>query len=94
MFPDVETVRSVQQELDLLIEDGVGNIVQLLRNSESGTSSKKYKLEAESEAKSQQQKYKLKRFINQSDKIKTRALSAYKSALSDNPRSVFVLDGS
>ncbi len=39
MFPDVDLVRSVQQELDIVIQDGVANIVQLLRNSESGTSS-------------------------------------------------------
>jgi hypothetical protein len=29
MFPDVELVRSVQQELDKVIEEGVGNIVQV-----------------------------------------------------------------
>jgi ATP-dependent RNA helicase SUPV3L1/SUV3 len=39
MFPDVELVRSVQTELDQVIQEGVGNIVQLLRNSDSGTSS-------------------------------------------------------
>ena len=39
MFPDVEMVRSVQAELDSVIEEGVGNIVQLLRNSETGVSS-------------------------------------------------------
>lgn len=36
---DVEVVRSVQVELDKVIEEGVGNIVQLLRNTESGISS-------------------------------------------------------
>lgn len=39
MFPDVELVRSVQLELDKVIEDGVANIVQLLRSSESPISS-------------------------------------------------------
>ena len=31
MFPDVELVRSVQNELDEVIQDGIVNIVQLLR---------------------------------------------------------------
>merc|ERR1711997_1044618 len=39
MFPDVEIVRSVQAELDLVIEEGVGNIVQLLKNADSGVTS-------------------------------------------------------
>lgn len=39
MFPDVEIVREVQNELDTVIEDGVSNIVQLLKNSEKGHSS-------------------------------------------------------
>merc|ERR1712129_661078 len=39
MFPDVELVRSVQHELDEVIQDGIVNIVQLLRNSDSGVSS-------------------------------------------------------
>jgi len=39
MFPDVELVRSVQHELDEVIQDGIVNIVQLLRNSDSGASS-------------------------------------------------------
>ena len=39
MFPDVELVRSIQNELDEVIQDGVANIVQLLRNTDSGTSS-------------------------------------------------------
>ena len=39
MFPDVELVRSVQVELDEVIQNGVANIVQLLRNADSGTSS-------------------------------------------------------
>merc|ERR1712168_1180495 len=39
MFPDVEIVRSVQEELDLVIEEGVANIVQLLKNADSGVSS-------------------------------------------------------
>lgn len=39
MFPDVELVRSVQTELDMVIEEGVANIVQLLRNADSGVSS-------------------------------------------------------
>ena len=33
MFPDVELIRSVQQELDEIIRDGVTNLVQLLRNT-------------------------------------------------------------
>merc|ERR1712241_1363222 len=39
MFPDVEIVRSVQSELDSVIEDGVANIVQLLKNADSGVTS-------------------------------------------------------
>ena len=39
MFPDVELVRTIQVELDEVIQNGVGNIVQLLRNADSGTSS-------------------------------------------------------
>ena len=33
MFPDVELIRSVQQELDEIIRDGVTNLVQLLRHT-------------------------------------------------------------
>ena len=36
MFPDVEIVRSIQTELDSVIQEGVANIVQLLRNAETG----------------------------------------------------------
>ena len=32
MFPDVELIRSVQNELDDVIQDGIINIVQLLRS--------------------------------------------------------------
>ena len=39
MFPDVELVYSVRNELDTVIEEGVGNIVQLLRNADSGSTS-------------------------------------------------------
>ena len=39
MFPDVEIVRSVSTELDLVIEEGVANIVQLLKNADSGVTS-------------------------------------------------------
>jgi len=39
MFPDVELVRSIQNELDKVIEDGVANIVQLLKKSDSSASS-------------------------------------------------------
>ena len=39
MFPDVELVRSIQLELDEVIREGVANIVQLLRNTDSGTTS-------------------------------------------------------
>jgi ATP-dependent RNA helicase SUPV3L1/SUV3 len=35
MFPDVEIVRQVQQELDTVVEEGVANLVKLLKNSES-----------------------------------------------------------
>ena len=45
MFPDVELVRSVQQELDKVIEEGVGNIVQLLRSAESPVSSNTSKVD-------------------------------------------------
>ena len=39
MLPDVGIVREVQYELDTVIEEGVANIVQLLKNSETGVSS-------------------------------------------------------
>ena len=39
MFPDVELIRSIQSELDEVIQVGITNIVQLLRNSDSGVSS-------------------------------------------------------
>ncbi len=39
MFPDVELVKSVRAELDIVVEEGVVDIVQLLRNAESGSSS-------------------------------------------------------
>ena len=39
MFPDVELVYSVRNELDTVIEEGVSNIVQLLRNADSGSTS-------------------------------------------------------
>ncbi len=35
MFPDVGIVREVQQELDTVIEEGVVNIVNLLKNQVS-----------------------------------------------------------
>jgi len=38
MFPDVDTVRQIQQELDRVVEEGVANLVQLLKNSESPVS--------------------------------------------------------
>ena len=38
-IPDVEIVRSVSTELDLVIEEGVANIVQLLKNADSGVTS-------------------------------------------------------
>lgn len=56
MFPDIDIVRSVQNELDQVIEEGVVRIVQLLRNSESGTSSGAVKYDEDAfEAKSRQQ---------------------------------------
>lgn len=39
MFPDVELVRSIQQELDKVIEEGVANIVSLLKKSDSSVAS-------------------------------------------------------
>lgn len=38
MFPDVEIVRPVQQELDKVVENGVAELVKLLKNSESSVS--------------------------------------------------------
>ena len=32
MFPDIQIVREVQTELDTVIEEGVANIVHLLKN--------------------------------------------------------------
>ena len=56
MFPDVELVRSVQQELDKVIEEGVANIVQLLRSSESPGSTNTSKLDEDAfEARNRQQ---------------------------------------
>ena len=40
MFPDVEIVREVQTELDTVIEAGVVNIVDLLKNQETDYSSR------------------------------------------------------
>ncbi|CAB4069552.1 SUPV3L1 [Lepeophtheirus salmonis] len=39
MFPDAEIIRSVQEELDRVIEEGVSDIVRLLRNAETEVSS-------------------------------------------------------
>ena len=39
MFPDVELISSVRSELDIVVEEGVAKVVQLLRNSESGSTS-------------------------------------------------------
>eukprot|EP00095_Tigriopus_kingsejongensis_P000643 maker-scaffold552_size138156-snap-gene-0.24 protein:Tk00643 transcript:maker-scaffold552_size138156-snap-gene-0.24-mRNA-1 annotation:"hypothetical protein D910_00282" len=44
-FPDVELVRDVREELDIVIAEGVINIVQLLRNAESGVSSSAVKVD-------------------------------------------------
>ena len=41
MFPDVQTVRQVQGELDTIIEQGVVNLVELLNNDENKVSTKK-----------------------------------------------------
>lgn len=38
MFPEGELVRDLQRELDDLIQDGVTQIVRLLRNSDTRTS--------------------------------------------------------
>ena len=38
MFPDTELVRGIQGDLDIIIQEGVSNIVQLLRNADSGAS--------------------------------------------------------
>jgi len=38
MFPDVEIVRPVQQELDKVVENGIAELVKLLKNSESPVS--------------------------------------------------------
>ena len=35
MFPDIGIVREVQLELDSVIEAGVNNLVQLLKNNEN-----------------------------------------------------------
>lgn len=35
MFPDIELVHSVRDELEDIIEEGVNHIVQLLKNTES-----------------------------------------------------------
>lgn len=71
MFPDKEITRSVQVELDTVIEEGVGNIVQLLRNSESGVSSSAARYVADEdafEAKSRQQG-RLKRWLHDGGKL-------------------------
>ena len=38
MFPDVDIVRQVQQELDKVVEEGIAELVKLLKNSESPVS--------------------------------------------------------
>ena len=45
MFPDVQTVRQVQGELDTIIEQGVVNLVELLNNDENKVSTKKGSME-------------------------------------------------
>eukprot|EP00094_Tigriopus_californicus_P005089 TCALIF_04903-PA protein Name:"Similar to CG9791 ATP-dependent RNA helicase SUV3 homolog, mitochondrial (Drosophila melanogaster)" AED:0.08 eAED:0.08 QI:0/0.66/0.57/1/1/1/7/22/758 len=45
MFPDVMLISDVREELDIVIAEGVTNIVQLLRNSESGVSSSAAKVD-------------------------------------------------
>lgn len=45
MFPDVMLITDVREELDIVIAEGVSNIVQLLRNSESGVSSSAAKVD-------------------------------------------------
>ena len=40
MFPEVDIVRQVQQELDKVIENGIAELVKLLKNSESPVSRK------------------------------------------------------
>lgn len=40
MFPDVEIVRQVQHELDKVVEEGVEDLVKLLKNSETPVSNR------------------------------------------------------
>lgn len=55
MFPDIGIVREVQLELDSVIEAGVNNLVQLLKNNENEFSSKTLQLDEDSfEAKSRE----------------------------------------
>ncbi len=70
MFPDVGTVRSVQTELDTVIEEGVANIVQLLRNAETGVSSGAARLVDDDafEAKNRQ-KNRFKKWVHDSGKL-------------------------
>ncbi len=74
MFPDQELVRTVQGELDIVIEEGVANIVQLLKNSEGGAVSRamQYSDEEIFEAKSKERSH-LKRWVHNSDKVIIRA---------------------
>ena len=48
MFPDIGIVREVQLELDSVIEAGVNNLVQLLKNNENEFSSKTLQLDEDS----------------------------------------------
>jgi len=55
MFPDIQIVREVQTELDTVIEEGVANIVHLLKNQENEFSSRTTDLDEDSfEVKSRQ----------------------------------------
>ena len=48
MFPDIEIVREVQTELDSVIEEGVRNLVYLLKNQENHFSNRTTDLDEDS----------------------------------------------
>ena len=48
MFPDIQIVREVQTELDSVIEEGVRNLVHLLKNQENDFSNRTTDLDEDS----------------------------------------------
>ena len=82
MFPDVELVRSIQIELDEVIQNGVANIVQLLRNADSGTSSSAARILDEGDFAAKQKSKNVHRKWDHSLNVDRNPLSSSKGKLS------------